>query len=365
MSGTTYGLYGKSDIITGTAYGVYGEVMADNSYAIYGNNTASTGSTYGVYGKSDSDNGYGVYGHTTAMSGTTYGLYGKSDTITGTAYGVYGKSDSDNGYGVYGHTAIVSGTTYGVYGKSDSNNGYGVYGYTTAMTGTADGVYGKSEANQGAGVRGSHASNGVGVIAQSESGNPIEAYGSVATDTIFRVSNDGSVYSGGSYHCGGTITETVTTISETVVITSVARTELGPCLQDQGEADFAEMLPMNNDVLEPGDVLIINLDGELAKSDTAYQSTVVGVYSTKPSYLGNSQRWGEDGYAPLALVGIVQVKVSTENGAIQPGDLLVASDTPGHAMRAGVDSPNGTVIGKALMGLNDGKGMIRMLVMLQ
>ena len=112
-------------------------------------------------------------------------------------------------------------------------------------------------------------------------------------------------------------------------------------------------------------VLVINMDGELAKSDTAFQPTVVGVYSTKPSYLGNSRNWGQDGYAPLALVGIVPVKVSTENGAIQPGDLLVASNTPGHAMRAGDNSANGTVIGKALMGFDGETGLIRMLVMLQ
>jgi hypothetical protein len=68
---------------------------------------------------------------------------------------------------------------------------------------------------------------------------------------------------------------------------------------------------------------------------------------------------------PLAIVGIVPVKVSAENGSILPGDLLVTSSTPGHAMKAGPNPPVGTVIGKALGTLAEGKGVIQMLVTLQ
>jgi hypothetical protein len=59
------------------------------------------------------------------------------------------------------------------------------------------------------------------------------------------------------------------------------------------------------------------------------------------------------------------VKVCTENGAIAPGDLLVASSTAGHAMRAGSSPPQGAVIGKALGSLEEGTGVIQMLVMLR
>ena len=91
----------------------------------------------------------------------------------------------------------------------------------------------------------------------------------------------------------------------------------------------------------------------------------MGVYSFRPSYLGNAQFANEDGYVPLGLLGVVPVKVSAENGAIQPGDLLVASSTPGHAMKAGENPPQGTVIGKALEPLIEGTGYIRMIVTLQ
>jgi hypothetical protein len=66
----------------------------------------------------------------------------------------------------------------------------------------------------------------------------------------------------------------------------------------------------------------------------------------------------------LALVGQAPVRASAENGAIQPGDLLACSSTPGQAMLAGDNPPVGTVIGKALEPLDKGSGLILMLVTL-
>jgi hypothetical protein len=63
-------------------------------------------------------------------------------------------------------------------------------------------------------------------------------------------------------------------------------------------------------------------------------------------------------------VGIVPCKVSAENGPISPGDLLVTSSTPGHAMRD-ADPAVGTVLGKALEEMPSGTGVIKVLVTLQ
>jgi hypothetical protein len=139
---------------------------------------------------------------------------------------------------------------------------------------------------------------------------------------------------------------------------------LDACLADDAPADFAEMLPAQGEI-EVGEVLAIGPDGLLIMSSEAYQTTVVGVHSYRPSYLGNAQFADEDGYVPLAMMGVVPVKASAENGAITPGDLLVASDTPGHAMRAGENPPQSTVIGKALSPLEEGTGYIQMIVTLQ
>ena len=132
-------------------------------------------------------------------------------------------------------------------------------------------------------------------------------------------------------------------------------------------SDFAELLPAS-DGREPGDVLVVGSDGRLTHSTEAYASAVVGVYSTNPGFVGGA---GEDvgltGEVPLAIVGIVPVKVTAENGPIQPGDLLATSSTPGHAMKAGPNPAVGTIVGKAMEGLDaaQGTGVIKMLVMLQ
>ena len=60
------------------------------------------------------------------------------------------------------------------------------------------------------------------------------------------------------------------------------------------------------------------------RSVEAYQASVVGVYSTKPGFLGGSADDADPtGKVPLALVGVVQVKASAEGGPIRPGDMLV------------------------------------------
>ncbi len=128
-------------------------------------------------------------------------------------------------------------------------------------------------------------------------------------------------------------------------------------------ADFAEMLPAVPG-LEPGDVLAIGPDGRLVRSSSAYQTNVLGVLYSAPGFLGDRSGPRDHGEVPVAFLGVVPVKASAENGPIQPGDLLVASDTPGHAMRAGLNPPVGSVLGKALAPLDAGTGTILMAVML-
>ena len=151
-------------------------------------------------------------------------------------------------------------------------------------------------------------------------------------------------------------------------------------------ADFAEMIRVSHGAasVEAGDLMVIDPTGErsIVKSTSARSTLVAGVYSTKPGFVG-SEREGDvlevsgerkeldlDDMAelydeiPMAVVGIVPVKASAENGAIRPGDLLVSSNTPGHVM-ADATAPNGTVVGKALSSLDSGTGVIKMLVTLQ
>lgn len=70
----------------------------------------------------------------------------------------------------------------------------------------------------------------------------------------------------------------------------------------------------------------------------------------------------QEHFALVAMAGRVPVKVDAAYGAIQIGDLLVASATPGMAMRADNPAP-GTVVGKALESFAAGQGTIMMMVL--
>lgn len=199
---------------------------------------------------------------------------------------------------------------------------------TLENTGNGQGLLGKSDGGVGVSAM---TTSGLAVRAQSASGNLFEGF--AGANLRFRVTNTGTVTADGTITGGG--------------------------------ADFAEMLP-GASALEPGDVLVIGADGGLVRSATPRDSHVAGVYSTKPGFLGGGgEGVDQAGKVPLAVVGIVPVKVTDENGRIGAGDLLVSSSTPGHAMKADVHPPTGTVIGKALAPFNGGKGVVSMLVVLQ
>jgi hypothetical protein len=89
---------------------------------------------------------------------------------------------------------------------------------------------------------------------------------------------------------------------------------------------------------------------------------VAGVVSSQPGLLlGGTEPI--DGKALLALCGIVPVKVTNEGGPIQPGDLLVTSSIPGHAMRWTGPMPCPcALVGKALEPMADESGVILVLL---
>jgi hypothetical protein len=65
-------------------------------------------------------------------------------------------------------------------------------------------------------------------------------------------------------------------------------------------------------------------------------------------------------------MGRVYCKVDSRDGAIEVGDLLTTSPTPGHAMKAADPMKAfGAVIGKALEPISRRMGMIPILVALQ
>jgi hypothetical protein len=110
-------------------------------------------------------------------------------------------------------------------------------------------------------------------------------------------------------------------------------------------------------------------DNRVQIAAVAYDTAVAGVVSAQPGVL-----LGEAGPGKVAVAqsGRVLVKVDASYGPIKRGDLLVASPTPGHAMRSealtvsGVSLHRpGTILGKALGNLASGQGEMLVLVTLQ
>jgi hypothetical protein len=139
---------------------------------------------------------------------------------------------------------------------------------------------------------------------------------------------------------------------------------------DTSGADYAESMRSDDPVkLQPGDVLVLDPrhGSAVLKSTTASSPLVAGVYSTKPSITAIGAHHITDarkGEVPVALLGVVPTKVTTQNGPIRIGDLLTTSSSPGYAMKAS-HAVLGTILGKALGPLTSGKGVIKVLVTLR
>ncbi len=131
----------------------------------------------------------------------------------------------------------------------------------------------------------------------------------------------------------------------------VAGTSVGPA------APALPTVPVAGRV-EPGDVLAF--DPLLAAARLSARSAdplVIGI-------VAQAEAPPAAGQAPIALAGtIASCRADATESPIVPGDLLVASAIPGHAMKAPSDAAAGTIVAKALEPLAAGTGTIRVLVM--
>ena len=143
-------------------------------------------------------------------------------------------------------------------------------------------------------------------------------------------------------------------------------------LEITGGADLSENFDIQTPDAKPG--MIVSIDpthpGELTVSNRAYDRTVAGVVSgaggVKPGMLMGQRHSKADGKHPVALTGRVYCLVDASAGAIEPGDLITTSTTPGHGMKV-IDHARaqGAIIGKAMTGLASGNGLVLLLVNLQ
>jgi hypothetical protein len=315
------GSAGQSGIIPDRKRGVWGD--SDSGYGVIGTSDASTG----VAGISNS--GVGVAGTSTS----NYGIVGKSGTSIGAA------GSSDSGTGVAG----ISNSGGGVTGNSKSN--FGVTGGSDTSTGVA-GI-----SNSGVGVAGTSTSN-YGIVGKS--GTSIGAAGSSDSGTgLYGISKTGIGVQASGSPAGK--------FEGDVEVTGDIRLTNADCAED---FDIAVL-----DHLEPGTVMVLGEEGALEPSICAYDKKVAGVLSGAGDYKPGiilDRHDSQRKRMPVALVGKVHCKVDANYSSIEVGDLLTTSATPGHAMK--VTDPEvafGAVIGKALLPLKTGKGLIPILIALQ
>lgn len=272
-----------------------------------------------------------------AVKGTNTGT--PTPGIVGPSAGVEGGSDA--GWGVYGHSK----TGRGVVAQSDND-----YGLRASSTKSA-GIRGSSV--EGRGVEG-WATASEGVVGISTNGNGVWGQTDGAGIGVLGSSKSGI----GVYGAGGKLAGF---FEGNVEVTGDLCCPNADCAEEFDVSGTAKV--------EPGTVMVLGNEGCLFESNCAYDKRVAGVVSGAGSYrpaiiLDKSRTSGNR--QPIALIGKVFCKVDAQFGAIDVGDLLTTSPTPGHAMKT-TDPLKafGAVIGKALRPLSDGQGMIPILIALQ
>ena len=130
-----------------------------------------------------------------------------------------------------------------------------------------------------------------------------------------------------------------------------------------GIGDVAEYVNLTpGETTEAGDVLVVDLGGmnTYKKSEVAYAKNVAGVISDTGKFVMGASG---DNRAPLALAGLVRVKVTNESGQINPGDYLVTASKPGYAMKYdATTSGSAGLVGMALEPLIGEEGKITVLI---
>ena len=319
-------------------FGVVG--YSENSYAVYGADTGTTqGKGYGGYFTSNT--GVGVYGYSSATSVTanayTPGVYGRSAD----GVGVYGVSDngapgvlgSSDGYGVSGRSEHSHGVR-GYAGGAVADEGYG--GYFSSEN--YRGLYSKGHESYYAAVF--ENPSGAGSPGLRVDGN-LWVTGSKTGYVVDMALNEGP--------------EPLET-GDVVVVTGFGKPVAGeiPVIKVR-KATEEESTSVVGVVDQPFAVQI----------DPQDESKTLAKPATGRAKLTDGTAVEPGGYLSVVTLGAFKaIKVDASFGAIQPGDLLVASPNPGHAMRA--DDPRvGTVIGKAMGELGEGLGIVPVLVTCQ
>ena len=187
----------------------------------------------------------------------------------------------------------------------------------------------------------------------------IQSFGySTTTGTVTSVAS-GDGISGGTITGSGTLAVDLTdtavftstnTASKAVVRDGSGNFAAGTITATATQAQYADLAEKYeaDAEYEPGTVVVFGGEKEIKACDSQGSHAVVGVISTDPAYMMNSEAEGQY----VALTGRVPCKVV---GPVAKGDLLVSSLEIGHA-EVNNDAKAGTIIGKAIGENPEGNG---------
>jgi hypothetical protein len=138
-----------------------------------------------------------------------------------------------------------------------------------------------------------------------------------------------------------------------------------------GGSDIAEPFEIKeNEKIKPGMIVVIDAEktGGLKISNKAYDRCVAGVVSGAGGINPGLMITQENLFTGMnvALAGRVYALCDANYGTIDPGDLLTTSPTPGYAMKVmNYEMAQGAILGKAMSSLENGRGLVLILVTLQ
>ena len=275
-----------------------------------------------------------------------------------------GGYSSGSGAGVYGFT---SGSGSGVR-ASNSGTGPAVQATNNNSAGIPGAAIRAINSNTSGGIAGYFEANGAdGTMALKNTGTGVllKGFGANGCEDEFRFNND------------GTLMFFDASFVNTIKLSPTTGRTTTKVLEITGGSDLSEQFEVNHtetasESLQPGMVVSIDAQnpGKLVVCIQAYDRKVAGIISGAGG-IATGMLMGQtgstaDGPTPVALAGRVYCWANASHGAIEPGDLLTTSDTPGHAMKVTDHAKaQGAIIGKAMTSLAEGKGLVLVLVTLQ
>lgn len=327
-----------------------------------------------------STNGVGLAGRSTSSDGISgwTGISGKSGVFgySTDGKGVVGRSNNDDGVtgwtgaanksGVFGHTGATDGI--GVTGIADASGAVGIYGYNSAT-----GNYAKLGTD----------THGLLVNGLSRFVLPL---GEISISTPG--GNPGFITFAGNGHRRDIVFDDIGIRLLTSSSSSAASKGLdidesgnvlvsgqitGASLKLTGGSDITEPFDIkSSEVIKPGMVVVIDSEqpGKLKLGEKSYDRCVAGVISgageITPGIMISQKGSIADGEYPVALTGRVYCWADASYGSIEIGDLMTTSETTGHAKKVtDFTSAQGSILGKAMSSLKEGKGLVLILVTLQ